>query len=69
MIALAAAAPGAGVLLWLVPPLVVTVLASLWVWWRHRPAPPPSAAETGLHSERDLRRMRARLDRRPPRGR
>ena len=66
MIALAvSAAPGPGVLLWLVPPVVVTVLASLWVWWRHR-APRRSAADTDLEREQDLRRMRERLHRRPP---
>lgn len=65
----AAAAPGPGVLLWLAPPVLVTVLGSLWVWWRHRPARRPSAAETDLSREQDLRRMRDQLHRRPPAGR
>jgi hypothetical protein len=31
--------------LWLAPPLVVTVLASLWAWVRNRPVPAPATDE------------------------
>lgn len=33
------------ILLWLVPPLVVTVVAMLWVAWSERAAPPPDREE------------------------